>query len=215
MTTDPTTESTHPRPDLPAPFDAAEVRADVKNGQRKITLTLPPDGVLHRCRYQRAWIELVEREPWSGDPTLMATRHLRHTGHDWFTDAATRRIVEDLMPPVFRYGWARWWDELHRRRTPHLDPKEMADHASRIRRWWLLLDNLQRAYAAGHITLDPIRDVRDAPRQRQLDVWGNATREPVIAAAIQRGEPVGWLTERGDLVPPGHVLDPPPSAAQQ
>lgn len=216
MTTDPATTPDHPRPDLPPPFDVAEVAASVSHGRRRITLTIPVPGSLYRCGFRRAWFELTEREPWSGRPSLIATR--QPPGAGWanrtsFTTAANRRIVDDVLPPVIRYGWATWWSEVHRRREPDCDAVEQAEHALRVARWWLWVSSLQTSYAFGSLMLDPLPAPHGISRQRRVDLWGNVTREPVIAAAVVQGQTVGWLTDTGDLLAPGHLLDPPPTPA--
>jgi hypothetical protein len=192
---------------LPSPFDMAEVGAHTEYGHREVTWHLREPGELHRNRYDMAWVEVHEQEPWRGEPLwLRASRRTAPGG--WsrvpFTDAARASLHKLLVPLVARYGFSRLWME-HRntRAAGELEHYRSAeDDALTEARWWNARRELAEMQSDGFVDAIPVRD-EFGHRPTECRIYGDRSRhwERVAARAVVNGEQVGWFTVKGELVP--------------
>lgn len=200
---------------LPAPFDTAEVGAYTQYGRRCVAFTLKQPGTLFRNQYAIAWITVVEDRPWSGEPLRIQTD--RRPGsmdamRQPFTEAGRKALEGLLLPHIARYGFGRWWTELHA--DAGIDArndaeKRLADLKA-VSRFLTDLVELGDMYANGVLDIAPYppRSV-DCPQPRadRIGYDGRWERVTVAAELSFGGELVGWLTDDAKLVPVGPYRD--------
>lgn len=199
-------------PALPAPFDTLHWAASIEHGRRMVYTRQPlAGGELARNQFVTAWFEITEWNPWKGEPLhLTATRR---TGESYarqgFTDTGRERLARIVLPAVTRYGFDRWWNELHRNlRVSIADCDREAGRIANVAEWWRLRADLASMHAAGDIELRGVEHDWRYPHPTTLlaDTYGRCERVDIAAEAWCRGERVGWLTSRGELVPPADLL---------
>lgn len=194
---------------LPAPFADLRASAHTEYGRRKVSWALSEPGELYRCRYKAAWVEISEGNPWRGEPLWLSAH--RRTGQtcvrESFTDKARQSLHDALVPPVARYGFDRLWWELHRVQTT-VDRSNEA-HALRVVEWWRAQADLAEMHRAGEVTfVSAVRDRGVEHRERVVPTHGHGSHwEPIAAQAFVDGEPVGWVTTHGQLIPDGSILE--------
>lgn len=197
---------------LPAPYNTAvDVGAWTSYGKRCITFRLDGPATLHRCHYWMAWIDITEREPWRGEPLWVTAQ--RRTGETHirtpFTDAAARAIQADLLPAVQRIGFNTAWLDLHRAKS-HDGCVPAAEEADRRAAWWRLKDTLHQMHADGLVDFQPVPHPPIGTRGQTVAVVTTHTTHyewatPVASGWVD-GEQVGWITDKGELVPTEGVL---------
>jgi hypothetical protein len=202
---------------LPAPFDTAAPYAALEYGHRCVSLTLHQPGTIARNQYAIAWITVRELQPWRGEPLQVLTERRRtmDAQRESFTTAGRQAVAAMLLPAIARYGFDRWWTDNHRRKIE--DHDRCADQAGAARRaaaWWDQRAMITRGYAERYLDTRPIPAYELAGRreltQRIVAADGRLIREPVIARIVMAsdGEPVGWMTKAGDLIPDDRILEP-------
>lgn len=223
-------------PAVPAPFcdatpggapakDQVSVGATTRYGKRLVSWTVAQPGSLFGCRFEWACFEVVEREPWRGEPLYLygAERRTAHGGsmRSSFTERARALASEALVRPLARYGFDRYWTELHQARAARDDgvtEKGYRDDAERIARWWAAKVTLQEMHADGLLTFRPVPrpEVGKRPENRVAKApgpgegsWYGSTTATVMASAWALDGQVGWMTDRGELIPLEDVLRPP------
>lgn len=202
------------RPDLPAPFDTAITAAGVDHSRRYIGVTLDTPGTIARNTYQFAWLQIVELEPWRGEP--LELRHAQRRQHEGsyerspFTSRARDLIRSQLVPAVARYGFDRWWSTLWQAGHSPEAGAATADEARRIVGWWERQSELVALHHAGDLVIVPTID-GDRIRSQPVPT-GPRGRDyvHVMGRAMHRGAHVGWFTDRADIIPTRDLLDPPP-----
>lgn len=150
----------------------------------------------HPLRRGALWIS-AERRPANDGP------------RDSFTDAARDRIHTQVVPAVARYGFDRWWNEVHRATIAARSVANEADDAARAARWTAARIEVRDLYAAGDLEVHPLPSAlvtttheREARRKAVLEHGTTrATMKPVMAELRFAGETFGWLTDDGDPIP--------------
>lgn len=193
---------------LPAILEGVPMGAHTEYGKRLICWTLPEPGELYRNRYEIAWIDVTEREPWKGEPLwLSATRrHPGASGRVPFTDLGRDALHADIVPQIARHGFGDLWLALHR--TKGSGAAEEAARAHRVASWWDQKAALDDMHQLGLVEFVPI-DQREHPRGlRKQIAEGNrgTTSTDVGARAFVDGVSVGWMTTRGELIPNDGIL---------
>lgn len=194
---------------LPPPLLEAKPSAHVEYGRRAICWSLTEPGSWHLCRYNMAWLDVSEREPWAGEPLhLSATRRLHYESpRDSFTDKSRTLIAAELLPLVARYGFSRLWVELHRTKTTEHHVSR-AEQARAEAQWWQQRSDLNEMHMLGVVDFRPVRpdDGRREVTVKVVPEHGSMSYEPVMAAALVDGDQVGWMTRGGQLIPMATVL---------
>lgn len=198
--------------ELPAPWNEAGASAWTTSGYRKLVLDLTGPGTLHRNRYQRAVLEFQETRPWSGEARRGSGWRYADPGvstRDPWTPGALDRLNAELLP-VLNTGdrFATWWAQLTADRGGRsaAGMLEAAAEADRIATWFRNAAELHAMNAAGHLTFrarpNPMTTAElHAARVEVHHPGTRCTYEQIAADALLDGEPVGYLTSEGVLVP--------------
>lgn len=197
-------------PPLPAPYADARWTSGLTYNRRHLTATITGPGELHRNTYEMAWFEIIEAEPWRGESRHISCLRRRGTTYarEGFTPAAQKAIQATLLPIVHRYGFDRWWNELHRTRGDIAVCEQRASYAQRVAEWWRLRGDLVAMHAAGDLELRGHPEGHYGPATvLSTDQYGRVERTEVVASAWCHGEQVGWLTRNAELVPLDALLD--------
>lgn len=189
--------------ELPDPYNLAEVGAWVEYGRRKVCLTLKDPGTIHRCRYEMAWIDIQETQPWKGEP-LWVTGHRRPPGAEWsrtvFTPAATKAMGAEILPIVARFGFSSWWLEIHRAtkgETAKTESDAQRVEAERLVQYHARRAELGELYGSGLVDVVPVEGVR----VEELDYDMRWKRSDAAARLVFGDDDIGWITREGKLVP--------------
>lgn len=185
-------------------IDLDRPAAHVAHGNRLLAWSLTDPGQIHRNRYARAWVQVIERQPMRGEPlTLwMARRPAVDRGREPFTDACVDACRREVLPRLARDFGDRW--EAAHRAAAAGDWRTAADDAIRIAAWYARAADLADLYATGHATLRPPapddgdRSAFIGPPQVSIrSPRGGTELVTRVADVWADGEHVGWLTERG------------------
>lgn len=196
---------------LPAPFDqVTDFGAWITYGKRKVAFSvIDQPGVFARNQYQSMWVDIEEREPWRGEP-LWVSPSRRPPGTSFarepFTEPARKAMSDLLLPVVARYGFDRWWTELHQGSKRMAANEQALEDAVAIVDWWRRRNELAEMWSMGLLSARPIvRDTyRRGPMVTQLRTYGRGTDSNLVAPVAELwadGGQVGWLTEDSEVVP--------------
>lgn len=203
---------------LPVPFAECRPGPYFEYGKRTVCWSLKAPGVLHRNQFSMAWFDITERQPFKGEPLwLTATRRPPDANHARvpFTDPARDALSRTLLPVVARYGFDRWWTELHQAKTTAMaDSNERGRaHALQVVAWYDVQAELVAMHAEGLLELRPLTTEQasrghgngytvDIPQSR-----GTTTCSQRAGGSLWlNGEQVGWLGTDGTLLPPQGLL---------
>lgn len=204
-----------------APPDWADAHAGAgrHNGRRRsiswcIGDLQGPILMAHRCRYNRAHIEVNEGNPgasgWAGEATRVhATRTVVTPSVDErgpFTDKARTAIEHEVLGPINRYGFDRLWQQVYRG-THRADADAAVLGAARLREratWW---DECSEVRTMVENSVGAIEHIRSA----DLDGYGRHPTcrppapyrgaEEIAAYVVVDGERVGVMVMSGDVFP--------------
>lgn len=194
---------------LPAPYDTGELGAWTEYGKRKVSITLKEPGSLHRNLFSMCWIDVTEQKPWRGEP-LWVSGQRRPPDSDLarqsFTDAARKAIAAELLPVVQRYGFHRWWCELHREKGDRAaqEGRSRAEESAKAQRWHTAHAELGELYADGvvdPVALPPTPVGERARRLAYIEYDGRWGYAEAVARLMLGEEQVGWMTSDGKLLP--------------
>lgn len=201
---------------LPEPFNTASRGAWTSYGKRKLTLQVTEPGRFARNDFTTLYVEVVEREPFKGEPlyaygqrTTEGGGHVRRS----LTDAAHKALDRELLPPIQRYGFHQAWLDAYGLRMAReaVGAEWEQQRAEAERRWWADYETLAQMMADGMVELLPVEHDDRYHRQTvaKLAVYGHRPTawEAIAAEARVDGEHVGYFTEEGSLLPLGHHLD--------
>lgn len=187
--------------------------AYIRHGRRSVSWRFHHhDGhELYRNAAAWAWFTVAELRPFTGEPLSVQSerRMLDHGPLEPFTDAAQRRIDEAVLPAVARYGFDRWWRDLHAGTVDARSYATARDDAHRAAAWHDDLIELRATYATGLVDIRPLpagmattTAERDA-RRRSIIEHGTTrvTVTEVMAELRLDGDLIGWLTTAGDPIP--------------
>lgn len=191
--------------ELPDPYNTADVGAWVEYGKRKVCLTLNTPGTLHRCRYEMAWLDVTEMYPWKGEP-LYVSGQRRPPGGEWsrqsFTDAARKSMSAEILPVVSRYGFERWWLEVHRATKGQQIQSESESQIVEVEKivtYHRRRVELGGLWSSGLLDLVPVEGVRVEMLDSGYDMrWA---RVDVAAKLLFGDDHLGWMTRDGKVVP--------------
>lgn len=203
---------------LPAPFDTVTPGPYFDYGKRTVCWSLRTPGVLHRNQFSMAWFDITERVPFKGEPLwLSATRRPPDANHARvsFTDSARAALARQLLPVVARYGFDRWWTELHQAKTAAMaDGNNLGrTHAVKVVEWYDVQAELVAMHADGMLEMRPLT-VEQATRAHGNGYTVDIPQSRGTTTCSQRaggslwlnGEQVGWLGTDGTLLPPQGLL---------
>ena len=195
---------------LPDWLEGKAASAGTDYGKRYVAWTLhrPEQMVLFRCTFSWAWITVTERQPWRGEPLwLSAQRRIEDpAGREPFTDRAREAMAREVLPVLARYGFDRYWLELHRAKGGADRSLDLADEAEAEASWWRARADLLRMHSAGMVDWSPCPEPPLGERQFSVPSYnshGAARRghEYPAAQGTVNGEVVGWMTKTADLIP--------------
>lgn len=194
---------------LPEYLLGVEASASMAYGKRTLCWTLREPGMIYRCRYAYAWIEVTEQQPWKGEPLhVSCTRRAGETSvRSMFSDGARKTIASEVLPALAR-DFGTLWVDRHRAGTRDLD--ERVDEEKRRLAWWEEAAWLADAHLNGRIEFRPVEEPEDS-RERRIRVCSDSTpagitSEGVLASAWCDGDQVGWMTRHGMLIPADDLL---------
>lgn len=204
------------------------VHASISHGKRVLSWTLaaPGGAAVYRNTFGWAYVEMVEREPWKGEPVGLRRASRRDGvvgGPDRpFTDPARKAIENDLARWIARVGFDTLWNDARRHRImddSHYGTavdrarREAAD-ARRFARWYDDLAEILALYADGRAAVRPLptgtaftTHDRDARRVAVMGHDHRPTIAQVVAELHADGEHVGYLDADGNPIPLGADLD--------
>lgn len=196
---------------LPSPFATAEVGAYMRHGCRELIFTLVGPSSLYRNAYGRAWITVSEVTAMRGEPLRLTTeRYLPDTTHgrQSFTTAGRRQLEKVLLPALAAGRFADIWAAHHRAASDVERYAKSAAHAAAIASWWTLRREVAEMYSEG---LLDIIEVRQDPHARPITIGTvgydhRFTWSHVIARVHADGEPIGWMTTDGCIIPDDDLI---------
>lgn len=191
--------------ELPDPYNTAELGAWVEYGKRKVCLTLKDPGSLYRCRYIMAWLDVTEREPWRGEPLSVWGSRRPTDDKSWsrvgFTDTARKSIETEILPLVSRYGFERWWLEVHRATKGEQMQTESTSaivEAEKILTYHRRRAELGELWSADLVEIVPVT-TRATVEELGYDMrW---SRVDVAARLMFGNDHLGWMSREGKLLP--------------
>lgn len=186
---------------LPEPIGlpSTERGAWICYGKRKVSWRVVEPGVLHRNAYEMAWFEVVEREPWRGEPLwLSGTRKVGESWREPFTTKSIEKFSKELLPAIAKYGFGRLWTETHREKPDRTEPEiQELEEAVRFHREKAELEEMHRA---GLLEFLPLPQDKRLPSVG-VPHLGRTSWDRVVGRVMLDGELVGWVTEDSHIVP--------------
>lgn len=196
--------------ELPEPFNNTTPGAWAEHGCRQLSWSINEPGELHRNKFDRAWIDLIELRPWDSS-TLIVRALRRHSrsglGRDRFSEKGRAAIGDELRPAIEAIGgFDSLWLALHRR-SRLLDSAHDHDAAETLRRradWWIERAAVTKRWAEGDLI--PVETPAGTPDH----VWvpcGDGDIPPSVERVARAlvtepdGRVVGYLTDRASVVP--------------
>lgn len=186
------------------------------HSKRRLTWQLTEPGRIFRNDFTTLYIEVVEQEPWKGEPLYLTTQRTQArngSGRTNLTDAATRSLSAQILPIVIRYGFSRAWAEAFGARmagsNASIDYERRRAQAEAT--WWQLYADLADMAANGLLDFVPLPTTQTYGREHSIDRAHTPgtmrpRREHPTAEARFQGELVGYMTREGSLLPPDDVL---------
>lgn len=190
-------------PDFLTGFERASI---FEHSRRVISWSTMKPGEILRNSFQAAWVEVWEMEQWKGEPLwLGASRRTSNSSYvrSGFTDRARKTLHEVIVPAVARHGFGRLWEQGFDPVKGYSD--RQLDEAEKYLLWCQQRRELEELFREGMIELRPVSRQANGRTHQQVSVYHgirtNGSLQSVSAEARLDGEQIGWLTDRGVLVP--------------